>query len=48
MMRQKTFELINQTGYFLQDEPDTDTETFDYVSPYYAENWAYIAYPRII
>lgn len=33
MTRQKRFEFSTQTSYFLQDDPQTDPETFDYAGP---------------
>lgn len=32
-MTQETFKYSTVAGYFLQDEPSTDPDTFDYVSP---------------
>lgn len=32
MTKQKCYRLTSQTGYFLQDDPKTNPETFDYAS----------------
>jgi len=33
MVKQESFVFSTELGYFLQDEPSTDPDTLDYVSP---------------